>query len=74
MTSFTRYKRHIIFLFLEFVEWILPACSNIHTLHLDTEYERIDACIKIGSLKKLRKLHVSGRKASQLKEVALLTI
>jgi len=39
-----------------------------------TEYERIDACFEIGCLKKLKKLELSGRKASHFKEVALLTL
>ena len=73
MLSFTWYYRQNIFC-LEFVKWILPACSNIHSLTLDAEYERIDACFNIGYLKKLRELKLSGRNAGHFKEVALLTL
>ena len=59
---------------LEFVKWILPACTNIHSLTLVSEFERIDACFNIGCLKKLKKLELSSRKASLLKEVPLFTL
>ena len=56
------------------MELILPSCLNIETLNLGYMYKGMDAFIKIDRFKKLKKLHVSGRRASHFKEVTLLII
>jgi hypothetical protein len=59
---------------LEIVEWILPACLNIHTLKLDFLYQEMDVRVEMVPFKKLKKLNVQCDDASDLKEVTLLTI
>jgi len=42
----------------EFVKWVLPFCSNIHTLKIDLFGELKDLHNEIARLKKLKDLHI----------------
>ena len=53
-------------------EWILPVCSNIHTMEVEFPKQSNGLQNEIGRLKKLKGLEVLADKASDLIEVRLI--
>ena len=55
------------------VDWILSICLNIHTLRLPMSYRKPNTFHNgIARLNKLKELEVTGKSASELKEVTLI--
>jgi hypothetical protein len=55
--------------FTEFVKWILPLCSNTHTLKIHLIHQPNDLHNEIARLKKLKDLYIGTRKEIHPEEV-----
>jgi hypothetical protein len=56
------------------VQWIFSVCLNIHTLQIDFHELPNGLHKEIARLKKLKKLDVTAKEASELKEVTLIAL